>query len=500
MTNLTKKHNVDINNKFAVSSQRKLHDMWALILYLITLSIFIIMVFMLANRKIEIKTLGITPETFEEKDIQTIKSNKPIIDLVKSKLVNDFFIGDVMKIVVLPIFLFSNLLLLMYFFTAVFIHIAFILPIILSVVGAGICLMQAFIYGCVMLTVFSIASLILYLCVFRRLKFVAKPFKMSLNIMLACFGLFLGLIVFFTGISLATSFILNILMHKKFSNSEQTFGSILYLFFTAWTFFLISTVSQSAMSAITAQYIVNDLTGEPLVRSSMHIVFFSLGSACFAALILAIVYTVRQLVKDQINRNSRERGSQAVEILLMIINTFLSFLEDFLRFLTSWAMTVVALRGCKLSVAMKSVLFDIRTGFLTTLVTGQTTALLILLVVVYLICILGLGTRFIYLKKMLTDTKFPVSTTATNQTDVSSSARLVVDTDNIKNFGAFNTLPIYYAIITLIFLSTFTILIQKIMEMLYLIYTEEPEVIKRKDMDVYESMRQEEQYKGGYCC
>ncbi|KAF7702818.1 Protein PNS1 [Cucumispora dikerogammari] len=482
------------DNKFFVSSQRKLHDMWALVLYIIFFSIFIIVIISASSRENVSKLVKVSIDNFNTEEIQIIRSGGFSSSDVPTKISSEFFFGDVFKLIIIPIILFGNLLVLMYFFTGLFLHVAFILPIVGSIIGAGLSLMQSSVKGFVMLSITALLSMFIYFLFFRRLKFVSKPFKMSIHVMLACFGLFTGIAVTFTVIALCTCYAHNIIMIRTFDNTELTIARVFIMFFSFWTIFLISTVSQTAMSAVTAQYVIHDLSGNMLLKSSLRIVFYSLGSACFAALLLAIVATVRQLVEDKLNRNSdEEEGNGAAIVILFIIMFLLSFIEEFLEFLTSWAMTVVALKGCKLSRAMKSVIFDIRTGFLTTIATGQLSALLILLVIIYLATTLIFGTRFFFLKEILSQSNLPVQDKIsyifkTNSNEISSIQ------SGKKHLPILNMIPLSYALISLVFLGCFTTLLQKIMEMLYLIYNEEPSILERKDESVYGSMKEEEAY------
>ncbi|KAF7694659.1 hypothetical protein CDIK_2058 [Cucumispora dikerogammari] len=497
MTKPEEPNNEKNNEKFKISSQRKLHDMWALVLYLILFSLFIIVILLSKNRQTEIKTLKVAVKRFNFEDTETILRNNADISFVNCLTYNEFFIMDVVKIIILPIILFGSLLILIYTFTGVFTHVAFLLPIFMSVISAGLCLIYSSFIGCANNSISAILSFILYMCVFRRLKYIPNPLKMAFRVMLSCYKMFLGLLVCFTSVSIGICCLLNALLSKKFSDTETTLASIICGFFSTWTIFLISTISQSAMSAMTAQYIVNDLTGCALITNSIKIILYSLGSACFSALLLALVYTTRRLLSHQFYNDPRAEGNRSFNFLLLMIHNHLSFAEDFLQYLTSWAMTVVALKGCKLTVAMKSVIFDIRTGILTTLITSYMSSLFILLIVVYLVCVLILGCRIVQLKEVSTIEKLDVAPNTSRLYNDTSSAFFIENSK--KHVAKFNMLPIYYAIFTLVFLGSITVLLQKIMEMLYLIFTEESDIIKRRDESVYESMKQEEQHKAWSC-
>lgn len=488
----------NVETKFNISKRRKLHDFWALILYIICFTGFIAMTFYYSINKKEDKSnelLKIPIKLFLSTN-DMIKYNIPYMKIY-TKSINKFFIGDVIKLIIIPILLFTIILFLIYSCTGIFLHIVFILPILCSIIGSGFCFISGDILISLSLIISAFFSSIFYAIIFSRIKFVAKPFKMSVRIMWSCFSLFMGLIFIFTFLSLGISFAINTSLSRNFSAGEYSIQGLFSFFITTWTLFLISMISQSAMSAVTAQYLIHDLTGSFLIKTSFRIVLYSLGSACFASLMLAIVNTIQQLVSNEINNSDNKKdGNFVVLILLIILHTLLSFLEQFLQFLTSWAMTVIALKGCKLTTAMKSVLFDIKTGFISTIIAGKLICFIILIILIYFVAIMTLSTNVFTLKEISSFNNKIMKPSYYNNFKVME----YVEINGKKYMGVFNTLTLCYCISLMVFLISIGILLQKIIEMIYLIYTELPNVIKKKDKVVYKSIRKEEKFKSNCCC
>ncbi|KAF7702914.1 Choline transporter-like protein 1 [Cucumispora dikerogammari] len=109
------------------------------------------------------------------------------------------------------------------------------------------------------------------------------------------------------------------------------------------------------MSAVTLDYIVEDSKETELLFGSLEIVFYGLGSVFFAAILLAIVNTVRTLLGDEEeDEEISDNSGFASGTILMPFRFLFELVEIFVRKLTSWAMIIVAIKGCNLAEALKS--------------------------------------------------------------------------------------------------------------------------------------------------
>ncbi|KAF7694771.1 Choline transporter-like protein 2 [Cucumispora dikerogammari] len=475
------------DNKFYMPLKRKLHDIWALVLYIIAVYIFIFLIVLLSKHPHKIKTIVVQQKAFNLEEIKIMEEFK-IPSFITTISSNEFFLGDFLKLVIVPITLFSGILVLMCFFTEVVLHILFLLPPVACFLACWFNFFGTYIKNNINLVFIpsAIILLIVYFLIFSKIKYISKPLKMALGIMWATFRVFLSLMFIFTAIFLGVCYVYHTLTTRNLTNMELSIVGTYFFYLFIWTGCLILTVSQTVISSITAQHVVHDLTGTMLVKSSLRIVFYSLGSACFAALILAIVYIITEMVRDEINRKYNDSKNRGANVLLLMIQLLLILFREYLTFLTTWAMTIVALKGCKLTRALKSGLFKMRIGFILFIITFKATFILLLLLIMYLGAFLISGTKVVYLKKVEPGDKIH---TVVNQYVLENQLGFESEILNKKNlFGVFNMIPIYYIVMTFVFLGSFCLFLQKILEMLYLIYEEEPNILKKKDMNVYGSM------------
>ncbi|KAF7685300.1 Choline transporter-like protein 1 [Cucumispora dikerogammari] len=108
------------------------------------------------------------------------------------------------------------------------------------------------------------------------------------------------------------------------------------------------------MSAVTLGYIVEDSKETELLFGFLEIVFYGLGSVFFAAILLTIVSIIRTLLGDEEDAEISDISGFASGTIKMTFRLLFELFEIFVRKLTSWAMIIVAIKGCNLTEALKS--------------------------------------------------------------------------------------------------------------------------------------------------
>lgn len=467
------KTNLTNENPFLVQKTRKMHDIWAAFLYVICFSAFLVIGFFLQrdSDKIDSRKSPYLTVKFPNGSRQL---NIPVGTKVNSLPTFAFYLGDAIKLMFLPITSYLVIIALFYTNPVFFVHVMFITSIILPI------LLGVFLSGIGFSAIIgSLITAFFYFLFFNKIKYVAKPFRMSIRILASGFGLFASVILINTVLSFGFAFCVQFFIGDKIDTTKKVVLGFFMTLMIFWTFFIIDYTSQVAMTALVAEYIINDLKGSALVKSAGKIVFYSIGQICFAALIIAVVttlkYTVDSQLQNQSNRNSQDRNIVAI-IMLVIFSALLDLLRDFLDFLNGWALTVISLKGYNLTKAMKSVFFDIKTGFITTYLAS------------YLFGASATLSLFVLFgAAIFTDYLFFVKLT----NEISQKYPYVYLSPNHSSYLIFNIMPLMFIIFSIFFICGLATSINKIMQMIYLIFSEDPQSIRRKDESVYESMREE---------
>ncbi|KAF7684928.1 hypothetical protein CDIK_4323 [Cucumispora dikerogammari] len=176
-----------MTNNSSVLHARRLHHIEILILYSVSMLIFISISIITPNLQSLIGTIDSEKNRLKSEGLGVIQRITGDIFLVNSKGQDRFFITDVLKLIILPIVLFDMFLVGIYFCTEVFVHFAFLLPICSFFFEVFAYTVEYTLNSCLALSLKASIAFLLYYFIKTRLSFISKPLKLTLQVIISCF-------------------------------------------------------------------------------------------------------------------------------------------------------------------------------------------------------------------------------------------------------------------------------------------------------------------------
>lgn len=285
--------------------KRKVHDIWAVILFIIATAACNTIYFMM-------------------------KPEKPFFHVPPRDLIiaSVFYVLSAMSLV-------SLLLLLI---PAFMMHAAFFIFPVLSI-GLAVYLKET--YSIVTSIIVSIISLVLYFFVYRKnIKYSAQVVKSATSLLLR------NSLAFFPVILICVaSFLTQIFIAAKYLDTQYEKNYFLYMMFILqmyWVFFTFIYIVRVFVSSVIALEILTVQEEVSIYFESFKNTLYSLGSVCFGALIIALVSTLRHLHNESHRRSESSRGG---EILYLIVSIILAFLQEIVAVINDFTFCYLAIYG-----------------------------------------------------------------------------------------------------------------------------------------------------------
>mmetsp|Transcript_119900 Transcript_119900/g.334515 ORF Transcript_119900/g.334515 Transcript_119900/m.334515 type:complete len:473 (+) Transcript_119900:81-1499(+) len=188
-----------------------------------------------------------------------------------------------------------------------------------------------------------------------RVEFTSKMFKCVSLVYQSSFAMFLiALCVMFLNALFSLLWLLAVtplyvgdkrLLHKGQAHpSNAALGWVLLLLSFFWTVQVLSNVLHVACSGLVARWYYNKQMDAPVLRSTAQAFKNYFGSVCFGSLLIAIIQTLRALVR-MAQEQAREDGNLCGEVMACCADCFLSMIESLAVFFNTYAMVIVAIFG-----------------------------------------------------------------------------------------------------------------------------------------------------------
>jgi hypothetical protein len=142
-------------------------------------------------------------------------------------------------------------------------------------------------------------------------------------------------------------------LSQRFAPTQSYIASAFLIFSFYWTFEVIKNVVHVSVSGVVATwyFMSNNMPANPTLGSFKRAMTTSLGSIAFGSLIVAVIRTMRTLLRAFMNRGSR---NWVILILSWIAYCFLSCLDRLAQYFNHYAFCQVAIYGKTYIEAAKS--------------------------------------------------------------------------------------------------------------------------------------------------
>lgn len=189
--------------------------------------------------------------------------------------------------------------------------------------------------------VFGAISLVIYFVYLRKqIKYAAVIAQKSTEIisknLLLILTYLLGSFCVFSSFMYLILMALLDLQAKKMESMIANFCVFLLVF---WIFF---NTLYSCRVLVASTVFLKFLSDTSSAAESFANLFYSLGSICFGGLLIALVTALRAIVQQE--RDERQRSGQST-ILLVIVLLFIAILQDLIDYSNQWVFTYIALEG-----------------------------------------------------------------------------------------------------------------------------------------------------------
>lgn len=309
-----------MQKQIELDKSRKFHDMWAFIIYLITLAGST--TFLIINVK--------SKEIFYD--------SKNYIELGKFVLKN-------LCLISLLAFITFNMFI---FMPKVLIYLGLIAPsaVLIALTVIAYKNQQKYFIQLLVTTiiVLLISILVYYLYIQHHIDYMAKMVSTSTKILFEYFGTILALMftIFLVATLQCTLLSLNECSHE---NTQVAFW--FNIFAMIWTTYASSYFFQVFVSALIASHLTNLHENKKEVGMAFKISFFALGSICLGALLHALITTLRMFAESV--RHSYENDNRGRSLILLLLLIFLQFLisifESIIETLNKLAFPYLAIHG-----------------------------------------------------------------------------------------------------------------------------------------------------------
>jgi len=250
--------------------------------------------------------------------------------------------------------------LMMYRFAKTLIYVSAVFCVFLYIFFAVYCFWQVSIYSGVIFLVCGFLQVLFFFAFRSRIPFAALMLSTIVSIMWKFPSIFLAsFLVILVQVGWTVLFIFVVTYSTGVWTEWALYGIFVYLFFSYyWTSQVIKNVQHVTASGLFATYFFfvgsPDFPKNPVAGSFSRAMTFSFGSICFGSLLVALIKTVRFVLRSLINN----------QYLRCFVDCILGCIDSMLRWVTHYAYVEVAIYGKNFCEAGKDTLSLLsRAGF-----------------------------------------------------------------------------------------------------------------------------------------
>lgn len=228
----------------------------------------------------------------------------------------------------------------------VLMHVSLLFTVALFIIFAILMINQS-VFAAVLCFIMSLISLVWYFCVKKRIPFSAMILRMTIDctqsypaVLMLVVGGGIVAIIYLVIFNLALVSIVNCHAKGIFSDTLTNTAYVLSVFSLYWTIQVIWNSTRTAIAGVFATFYFTHGSGQRVksatVKSLNRALTYSFGSICFGSLLVAIIQTIRFLIRAASSKDS---------IIGIILDSLFSIIESLIKYFNSYAYTQIAIYG-----------------------------------------------------------------------------------------------------------------------------------------------------------
>lgn len=215
-----------------------------------------------------------------------------------------------------------------------------------TAVGFAIYLgMNKSVVGAVVFGIWALFMVIYFFMIRSRIPFAAEMIYTASSVVSLYPGsMFLSYLSIFVKIGFFVLWSYAVTLSQRMEYTQNVIASVFLVFSFYWTFEVIKNIVHVSVSGVVATwyFMSNSMPANPTLGSFGRAMTTSLGSIAFGSLIVAVIKTLRTILRAVMNRNSR---NWVILILSWIALCFVGCLDRLMQYFNHYAFCQVAIYG-----------------------------------------------------------------------------------------------------------------------------------------------------------